>query len=167
MVSGILQYLWLVPALPLLGVIVNGAIALFVERPLLLGAGAHGEHGHGGDSHGGHPAEPAYRKLVSFVGPAVVGAAFVVSALSVLALAARPPAERLFVREIFPWIQAGGFSAPAAFQLDPLSSVMILVVTGVGFLIHVYSAGYMSHEKAFARYFVYLNLFTFAMLLLV
>src|SRR3972149_1210670 len=48
-----------------------------------------------------------------------------------------------------------------------LSSVMILVVTGVGFLIHVYSVGYMSHEKAFARYFVYLNLFTFAMLVLV
>ena len=172
MVNAFLDYLWLVPALPLLGVIVNGAIALFIERPLLLGTDAHGEHGHGGDSHGrdahgGHPAPPAYRKLVSFVGPAVVGAAFVVSALSVLALAARPPAERIFVREIFPWIQAGGFFAPAAFQLDPLSSVMILVVTGVGFLIHVYSAGYMSHEKAFARYFVYLNLFTFAMLLLV
>ncbi|HEY7586287.1 MAG TPA: NADH-quinone oxidoreductase subunit L [Candidatus Deferrimicrobiaceae bacterium] len=165
MVSGILDFLWLVPALPLLGVILNGAIALFSERPLLLAEAAHG--GSHGDAHGGHHAAPAYRKLVAFIGPAVVGAAFVVSLLSVMALAARAPHDRLFVQVLFPWIQAGGFSAPAALQLDPLSSVMILVVTGVGFLIHVYSAGYMSHEKAFARYFVYLNLFTFAMLILV
>jgi NADH-quinone oxidoreductase subunit L len=165
MVSGILDFLWLVPALPLLGVILNGAIALFSERPLLLAEAAHG--GSHGDAHGGHHAAPAYRKLVAFIGPAVVGAAFVVSLLSVMALAARAPHDRLFVQVLFPWIQAGSFSAPAALQLDPLSSVMILVVTGVGFLIHVYSAGYMSHEKAFARYFVYLNLFTFAMLILV
>jgi len=157
MVSGILDFLWLVPALPLLGVILNGAIALFSERPLLLAEAAHG----------GHPAPAPYRKLVAFIGPAVVGAAFVVSLLSVIALAARSPHDRLFVQVLFPWIQAGGFSAPAALQLDPLSSVMILVVTGVGFLIHVYSVGYMSHEKAFARYFVYLNLFTFTMLTLV
>jgi NADH-quinone oxidoreductase subunit L len=186
MVSGILDFLWLVPGLPLLGVILNGAIALFSERPLLLAEAAHGnggplgpsalgtspplDKGHGGshgDAHGGHHAAPAYRKLVAFIGPAVVGAAFVVSLLSVMALAARAPHDRLFVQVLFPWIQAGSFSASAALQLDPLSSVMILVVTGVGFLIHVYSAGYMSHEKAFARYFVYLNLFTFAMLILV
>jgi len=168
MVTGILDYLWLIPGLPLLGVILNGAIALFSERPLLLAEAAHGEEGHGhGDSHGAHPAPAPYRKLVAFIGPATVGAAFVVSLLSVIALAARSPHDRLFVQVLFPWIQAGGFSAPAALQLDPLSSVMILVVTGVGFLIHVYSVGYMSHEKAFARYFVYLNLFTFAMLILV
>ena len=168
MVSGILDFLWLVPALPLLGVILNGAIALFSERPLLLAEAAHGNGGHGhGDAHGGHHAAPAYRKLVAFIGPAVVGGAFAVSLLSVMALAARAPHDRLFVQVLFPWIQAGSFSASAALQLDPLSSVMILVVTGVGFLIHVYSAGYMSHEKAFARYFVYLNLFTFAMLILV
>ncbi|MGE5700490.1 MAG: NADH-quinone oxidoreductase subunit L [Deltaproteobacteria bacterium] len=163
-----LDFLWLVPALPLLGVILNGAIALFSERPLLLAEAAHGNGGHGhGDAHGGHHAAPAYRKLVAFIGPAVVGGAFAVSLLSVMALAARAPHDRLFVQVLFPWIQAGSFSASAALQLDPLSSVMILVVTGVGFLIHVYSAGYMSHEKAFARYFVYLNLFTFAMLILV
>ncbi|OGP78954.1 MAG: NADH-quinone oxidoreductase subunit L [Deltaproteobacteria bacterium RBG_16_64_85] len=188
MVSGILDVLWLVPALPLLGVILNGAIALFSERPVLLAEAAHGEEDHGslgppalgtsppgtshsggshGDSHGASPAPAPYRKLVAFIGPAVVGVSFVVSLLSVIALAARSPHDRLFVQVLFPWIQAGGFSAPAALQLDPLSSVMILVVTGVGFLIHVYSVGYMSHEKAFARYFVYLNLFTFAMLVLV
>ena len=166
MVGGILNYLWLVPALPLLGVIVNSAIALFAERPALLREDAHGG-GHGaGDAHG-HHAAPAYRKLVAFIGPAVVGASFAVSVLAVLALAARPAHDRLFVQVLYPWVQAGTFQAAAAFQLDPLSSVMILVVTGVGFLIHVYSVGYMSHDRAFARYFVYLNLFTFAMLLLV
>jgi NADH-quinone oxidoreductase subunit L len=167
-VSGVLDFLWLVPALPLLGVILNGAIALFAERPLLLAEAARGDGGHGhGDAHGAAHASPPYRKLVAFIGPGVVAGAFVVSLLSVLALAARPTHDRLFVQVLFPWIQAGGFSAPAALQLDPLSSVMILVVTGVGFLIHVYSVGYMSHEKAVARYFVYLNLFTFAMLVLV
>jgi NADH-quinone oxidoreductase subunit L len=168
MVGGILNYLWLVPALPLLGVIVNSAIALFAERPLLLAEAGSVGHGHGTSPHGaGHHAAPPYRRLVSFLGPAVVGASFVVSLLSVLALAARPAHDRLFVQVLFPWVTAGSFDAAVAFQLDPLSSVMILVVTGVGFLIHVYSVGYMSHDKAFARYFVYLNLFTFAMLLLV
>ncbi|MDD5763332.1 MAG: NADH-quinone oxidoreductase subunit L, partial [bacterium] len=165
MVNGILDYLWLVPALPLLGVVLNGAIALFAERPLLLKeAGGHGA-GHG-DAHG-HHEEPAYRKLVAFIAPGVVGAAFVVALLCVMSLASRPADGRTFVQVLFPWIQAGSLSVPAALQLDPLSSVMALVVTGVGFLIHVYSVGYMSHERAFARYFVYLNLFMFAMLTLV
>jgi len=182
MVNGILDYLWLVPALPLLGVVLNGAIALFAERPHLLkeaglplagghGAG-HGSHddAHGASSHGsahGHHETPAYRKLVAFIAPAVVGAAFVVALLCVLSLASRPADGRTFVQILFPWIQAGSLLVPAGLQLDPLSSVMALVVTGVGFLIHVYSVGYMSHERAFARYFVCLNLFMFAMLTLV
>ncbi|MGB5994457.1 MAG: hypothetical protein WBG20_03475, partial [Candidatus Deferrimicrobiaceae bacterium] len=117
MVDGILNYLWLVPALPLLGVIVNSAVALFAERPLLLAEAAHGDPSHGpsargtsapmveghgasshgpstrgtsapmGEGHGASHAAPAYRKLVAFVGPAVVGASFVVSLLAVLALA--------------------------------------------------------------------------------
>jgi NADH-quinone oxidoreductase subunit L len=162
MVNGILDYLWLVPALPLLGVVLNGAIALFAERPFLL-ADSPGNHG---ESHG--PSEaPAYRKLVAFIAPAVVGAAFVVALLCVLSLASRPADGRTFVQILFPWIEAGSLLVPAALQLDPLSSVMALVVTGVGFLIHVYSVGYMSHERAFARYFVCLNLFMFAMLTLV
>ncbi|HZL97399.1 MAG TPA: NADH-quinone oxidoreductase subunit L, partial [Terriglobales bacterium] len=155
MVNGILEYLWLVPALPLLGVVLNGAIAVFAERPLLLREA------------GSHHEVPAYRKWVAFIAPAVVGAAFVVALLCVLSLASRPADGRTFVQILFPWIQAGSLLVPAALQLDPLSSVMALVVTGVGFLIHVYSVGYMSHERAFARYFVYLNLFMFAMLTLV
>ena len=65
------------------------------------------------------------------------------------------------------WISAGGFSAPFGFQLDQLSMVMVLVVTGVGFLIHVYSVGYMAHEGGYYRFFAYLNLFMFFMLTLV
>src|SRR5512143_3034256 len=64
-------------------------------------------------------------------------------------------------------MRVGSFSASVSFLLDPLSSVMVLVVTGVGFLIHVYSTGYMGHDPDYRRFFLYLNLFTFAMLTLV
>jgi NADH-quinone oxidoreductase subunit L len=65
------------------------------------------------------------------------------------------------------WITAGSFSAPFGFQFDQLSMIMVLVVTGVGFLIHIYSVGYMSHEGGYYRFFAYLNLFMFFMLTLV
>ena len=65
------------------------------------------------------------------------------------------------------WIQAGAFSVDFGYQLDQLSTVMLLVVTGVGFLIHIYSVGYMAHEGGYYRFFAYLNLFMFFMLTLV
>jgi NADH-quinone oxidoreductase subunit L len=68
---------------------------------------------------------------------------------------------------LFNWIHAGGFSANISFLIDPLSSIMLLIITGVGFLIHVYSIGYMHHDEGFNRFFSYLNLFVFFMLLLV
>ncbi len=67
----------------------------------------------------------------------------------------------------FDWISAGNLSLPMSFLIDPLSVMMMTIITGVGFLIHLYSAGYMSHDEGFARYFAYLNLFVFSMLLLV
>jgi len=70
-------------------------------------------------------------------------------------------------QEVFDWVVMGDLSAPFGLVLDRLSAVMCLVVTGVGGLIHLYSTGYMGHDHAFARYFAYLNLFTFAMLILV
>jgi NADH-quinone oxidoreductase subunit L len=66
-----------------------------------------------------------------------------------------------------PWIATGTFRADFDFLLDPLSLVMLLIVTGVGFLIHIYSVGYMAHEEGYWRYFAYLNLFMFFMLTLV
>ncbi|HET7819142.1 MAG TPA: NADH-quinone oxidoreductase subunit L [Bacteroidia bacterium] len=69
--------------------------------------------------------------------------------------------------KLFDWINTGNFSAPFAFLVDPLSLLFLLIITGVGFLIHIYSAGYMHHDDAFWRFFAYLNLFIFFMLLLV
>jgi NADH-quinone oxidoreductase subunit L len=72
-----------------------------------------------------------------------------------------------YVGQLFPWISAGGFQTAVAVQVDQLTAVMLLVVTGVGFLIHLYSAGYMHDDPGFARFFTYLNLFVFSMVMLV
>ncbi len=69
--------------------------------------------------------------------------------------------------DLFPWISAGPFTTAVTAQVDQLSAVMLLVVTGVGFLIHLYSAGYMHGDPGYARYFTYLNLFVFSMVMLV
>ncbi len=71
------------------------------------------------------------------------------------------------VVELFPFIQSGSLNIPFAFQVDALSSLFLLIITGVGFLIHVYSTSYMGHDEGVVRYFAYLNLFVFSMLLLV
>src|SRR5438445_8350684 len=72
-----------------------------------------------------------------------------------------------YVGELFPWIAAAAFKAAITVQVDQLSAVMLLVVTGVGFLIHLYSAGYMHDDPSYARFFTYLNLFVFSMVMLV
>jgi NADH-quinone oxidoreductase subunit L len=72
-----------------------------------------------------------------------------------------------YVGQLFPWITAGAFQTGVLVQVDQLTAVMLLVVTGVGFLIHVYSIGYMHEDPDFARFFTYLNLFVFSMLTLV
>ena len=72
-----------------------------------------------------------------------------------------------YVGQLFPWISAGGFQTAVAVQVDQLTAVMLLVVTGVGFLIHLYSAGYMHDDPGYARFFTYLNLFVFSMVMLV
>ena len=101
---------------------------------------------------------------VSFIGPAAVGLSFALAVMTFFQL----PADAS-VRAYYTWIQVGDFHVDAALRLDQLSIVMTLVVSGVGFLIHVYSVGYMAHEEtlAYARYFSYINLFSFAMLVLV
>jgi NADH-quinone oxidoreductase subunit L len=75
--------------------------------------------------------------------------------------------DEIFAGPVWDWIVAGTFQAPLTFQYDHLSAVMLLVVTGVGFLIHVYSVGYMHEEADYPRYFTYLNLFVFSMVMLV
>ena len=96
-----------------------------------------------------------------------LGASFLASAVAVFGLAVAGHGARSYTVTLYEWIGSGSFTLDIGFLLDPLSSVMILVVTGVGFLIHVYSVGYMHHDEGVRRYFLYLNLFVFAMLLLV
>src|SRR4030095_8770004 len=92
-----------------------------------------------------------------------LGAAFVTSC----AVFARVWAGETYTGALFSWIGAGTFQAPVTAQVDQLSAVMLLVVTGVGFLIHLYSAGYMHGDPGYARFFTYLNLFVFSMVMLV
>ncbi len=106
------------------------------------------------------------KRLVTIVAPGVVGIAFAVALASVVTLLRAPAGARL-VDDVYPWIVAGPFRADVAFRVDALAAVMVLIVTGVGFLIHVYSVGYMAHDESLPRFFAYLNLFMFAMLLLV
>jgi NADH-quinone oxidoreductase subunit L len=100
---------------------------------------------------------------------AVMIAAFVISVVQVLALTGMPSESRQIVQTLFTWISSGDFTLDLALRLDALSAVMILVITGIGSLIHLYSTAYMHEESDadFARYFSYLNLFCFFMLMLV
>jgi NADH-quinone oxidoreductase subunit L len=105
------------------------------------------------------------KNIITAVGVGTVGISFIIALrefFAMLGTSALP-----ITRDYFTWIQAGRFQAQFGFMLDHLSGLMILIVTGVGFLIHVYSAGYMAHEDGFYRYFAYLNLFVFFMLTLV
>ena len=139
-----LDKLWLIPLLPLVGVAINGLFGRKIPRGA-VGAIA--------------------------VGTIVV--AFVLSIVAVGQLAGLPEAERHADSVVGTWIPLGpladghNLDIRWGFSLDPLSAIMILVVTGVGLLIHIYSVGYMAHEPDHARFFVYMNLFMAMMLTLV
>ena len=107
------------------------------------------------------------RKYVSFQACFSVFASFVIAAISFAGLLQTGHEKLPLIKTLFSWIHSGSFEANLSLQLDPLSAVMALVVSGVGFIIHVYSIGYMAEDEGYKRYFTYLNLFTFAMLLLV
>jgi NADH-quinone oxidoreductase subunit L len=135
--------LWLIPAFPLAGAIVNG---LFGKR--------------------------LHLRLVHVLGCVTVFLAFLVSVAGFLTLTGiEEPEGRILVQPLYQWLltvwHGGRLSLEFALRLDPLSVVLCLVVTGVGFLIHLYSVGYMAGDESEPRYFAYLNLFTFSMLLLV
>ncbi len=135
--SSSLGLLWLVPALPLAGAVVN----LFVGRRLGRSAG--------------------------LLAVAAMASSFAVAVLMVLGLSDLAADERIVTRHLFDWIGVGDLRVGADLRLDALSAVMILVVTGVGALIHVYAIGYMSGDPRYGRFFAYLNLFVFFMLMLV
>ncbi|HMN03155.1 NADH-quinone oxidoreductase subunit L [Geobacter anodireducens] len=133
------EYVWLIPLFPLIGVIINGLFGKSIKN----------------------------EKVIGGIGALMVFCSFLVSCGILIQLLSLPVEERFFEKSLFTWIAAGTFKTDIGFLIDPLSTLMIMVVTGVGFLIHVYSIGYMHGEEGFYRYFTYLNLFTFSMLLLV
>ncbi len=112
-------------------------------------------------------------RAVSIVAPGVVLGAFVVALYTLVAIVLPSPEHRVIVPFLpgtspaLPWITMGGLRVNFALLLDPLSMLMVLIVTGVGGLIHVYATGYMAHDREQPRFFTYFNLFIFMMLVLV
>jgi NADH-quinone oxidoreductase subunit L len=104
------------------------------------------------------------KNIVSIVACGSVLGSFVIAAGIFIELLGGVGAQTLSLGEL---MNAGGFSVSLSLLIDPLSVLMTLIITGIGFFIHVYSVGYMSHDEGFARYFSYLNLFVFSMLMLV
>ncbi|SEB01837.1 NADH-quinone oxidoreductase subunit L [Pedobacter hartonius] len=131
-----INLVWLVPLIPLLGFVING-----------LGRNTFSKN------------------LIGFIGSGVIFISFVISIGIFLALGNDPvKSHEIF---LFDWISAGSLNIPLSFLIDPLSSIMLLIITGIGFLIHIYSIGYMHYDEGFGKFFSYLNLFIFFMLLLV
>ena len=185
----IARLVWWLPLLPLLGFVINGALSL--KAAAKLGPddpsdsdGAHsndvhgeatGTHGsddghgnastHGHDDHG-HVVRHRYAGVTSIVGPAVLILSFGLAAAIFFAMRG-VEMHSPFISTLFSWMPVGDLQVNAALQLDGLSMVMVLVITGVGSLIHVFSVGYMQDDPGYPRYFAYLNLFIFFMLLLV
>jgi NADH-quinone oxidoreductase subunit L len=137
-VEDLVDLVWLIPALPLAGFLL-----------LVVFGRALGEPGSG------------------WLATVLVGGSFAASVLVFLGLLDLPEEARHVEVVLFEWIPAGGLSVEAGFVADPLSITMALFVTGISALIHLYSIGYMHGDKDFSKFFVYLNLFVFSMLLLV
>ncbi|HEY3402384.1 MAG TPA: NADH-quinone oxidoreductase subunit L [Ohtaekwangia sp.] len=105
--------------------------------------------------------------VTSWIACGAVLLSFITSVYLFIFLQQLPADERTITVVLFDWIKAGSFTSSISFLIDPLSSIFLLIITGVGFLIHLYSVGYMHHDEGFNRFFSYLNLFVFFMLLLV
>jgi NADH-quinone oxidoreductase subunit L len=133
------HWVWLTVAFPLLGFLVNGALAI---------------------------RRPGAKDAVSAVGVGVLVASFLVAVGVFLELWRYPPHAPIVVN-LWRWMPVDTLQIDMAFQVDQLSAVMLLVVTGVGSLIHLFSVGYMKEDPGYARYFAYLNLFVVFMLVLV
>jgi NADH-quinone oxidoreductase subunit L len=130
--------LWVIPLLPLIGAAINGLLGRRFKNA-----------------------------MVSAVALLFTAASFGWAAWAVWSAWPGSGIALPHIETLATWITAGMFSAPFGFYLDQLSMIMVLIVTGVGFLIHVYSVGYMAHEGGYYRFFAYLNLFMFFMLTLV
>src|SRR5215472_16921644 len=127
--------LWLIPAFPLLGFLINGVFGR--------------------------------RRANAFVNTVAIGSVLLSFAWVVKTLAALEPLESAYIERYFTWFQSGSLQVGFDLSVDRLTAVMLLVVTGIGSLIHIYAIGYMAHDGGYYRFFAYLNLFMFFMLTLV
>ena len=132
--------LWAIVLLPLLGFVINSLVAF---------------------------KAPARKMITSIVGPGVIGVAFVIALVNFVRMMGAQPIIEPAIQHFWSWMPVGNLQIPIALQLDQLSMLMTLIITGVGFLIHIYSVGYMHSDPGYARYFAYINLFIFFMLTLV
>ncbi|HSY78712.1 MAG TPA: NADH-quinone oxidoreductase subunit L [Verrucomicrobiae bacterium] len=107
------------------------------------------------------------KRIIGLIGCGVVILAFILAARAFFVMLQMPPENRFMLDDLWKWFDVGGLNLDIAFWLDPLSMMMVLIITGVGGLIHIYSTGYMHDDDGFWRFFGWLNLFTFAMLVLV
>jgi NADH-quinone oxidoreductase subunit L len=133
-----MDYIWLVPLFPLIGVIINGLLGIKFPK-----------------------------KVIGPIACLAILCSFIIALITFLQVLSLPPEARIIEKIYFPWIVAGEFAVNVGFLIDPLSLVMMLTVSAVSFIIHIYSVGYMHDDPGYRRYFVCLNLFVFFMLTLV
>jgi NADH-quinone oxidoreductase subunit L len=133
-----MDYVWLIPLFPFVGFLINGLVGKNLPK-----------------------------NVVGTIGSVAVGLSFLVTVCIFAHVLKLPPEARHVEKVVYTWITSGTFQAQVAFLIDPLSLIMLLVVSGVSTLIHIYSVSYMHDDPGFYRYFSYLNLFVFAMLTLV
>lgn len=133
------ELIYLVPLFPLLGFIFLGLFGKKIKSEALIGA----------------------------IGSSMVGLSFLVTCGILFSMISSPVEQRSTIVRLFSWIQTGNFSVDIAYQVDQLSILFTMIITGVGTLIHIYSIGYMHGDRSFYRFFCYLNLFIFMMLNLV
>ena len=131
--------LWAIPLLPFIGFLINGVAAY---------------------------RSPDNKSIPTIVGPGVVIIAFIIALMNFFGMRAHELHEPI-IETYWSWLPVGSLRVDAAFQLDQLSILMVLIITGIGSLIHIFSTGYMKEDAGYARYFAYLNLFVFFMLILV
>jgi NADH-quinone oxidoreductase subunit L len=136
------ENVWLIPIFPAVGVLINGLMGRKIEK--------------------------INKSIIHWIGCGSVGLSFIVTCMIFFQMLGLEPDKRLYEFTCFNWISGGVLQTYVAYQVDPLSMLMCMFVTGVGFLIHVYSIGYMAHDEGrYYRFFTYLNLFMFAMINLI
>ncbi len=136
------DYVWLIPVFPAIGVLINGFLGKRIEK--------------------------FNKSIVHWVACGAVGLSFLVTCIIFFQMLGLEPEHRFYEFTCFNWISGGVLQTYVAYQIDPLSMLMCMFVTGVGFLIHVYSIGYMAHDEGrYYRFFTYLNLFMFSMINLI